>query len=138
MKAVHYLSYAMALVFVAGETARRGIGYLSVNATTMFEDYFCAALLLAAALMWSKKEQGKARPWMVAAWAYATGGMFVPFFAHLEAWARGTTFRPDHPHADLQSVVLKGVIWAICLLCLVVAVRGAMSPRPPGLRRRPT
>lgn len=126
MKIVHYLTYAMAFVFVAGETARRGIGYLSVNATTMFEDYFCGALLLAAALIWSKGHN-KSRSWLIAAWAYATGGMFVPFFAHLEAWARGTTFRPDHPHADLQSVLLKGVIWAICLTCLVVTMRSQRS-----------
>lgn len=126
MRIVHYLAYAMAFVFVAGETARRGIGYLSVNATTMFEDYFCGALLLAAALIWSKGHS-KARSWMVAAWAYATGGMFVPFFAHLEAWARGATFRADHPHADLQSVLLKSAIWAICLACLVVTVRSETS-----------
>jgi hypothetical protein len=60
---------------------------------------------------------------MAVAWAYATGGMFVPFFAHLEAWMRGVTFRPDHPHMDVHSIVLKGVIWAICVVCLVVTVR---------------
>jgi hypothetical protein len=123
VKIVNYFSYAMAFVFVVGETARRGIGYVSVNATTMFEDYSCGALLLAAAVIWSRGRKN-ARSWMVAAWGYATGGMFVPFFAHLEAWLRGATFRPDHPHEDFQAVVLKGVIWAICLACLTVTLQG--------------
>jgi hypothetical protein len=127
MKIVHSMAYVMAFVFTVGETARRGISYLAVNATTMFEDYFCGALLFAAAISWTKKRKD-AQLWMAVAWAYATGGMFVPFFAHLEAWMRGVTFRPDHPHADVQSIILKGVIWAICLVCLVVTVR-----KPPPL-----
>ena len=39
MKVVYWLTYVMAFVFLVGETARRGIGYFSVNATTMIEDY---------------------------------------------------------------------------------------------------
>jgi hypothetical protein len=60
---------------------------------------------------------------MAAAWGYATGGMFVPFAAHLEAWLRDETFRPDHPHTDTASIILKGVIWAICLAYLVITLR---------------
>jgi hypothetical protein len=41
MKVVYWLTYVMAVVFLVGETARRGIGYFSVNATTMIEDYLC-------------------------------------------------------------------------------------------------
>ena len=116
----------MAFVFIMGETARRGLSYLSVNATTMVEDYLCGALLLAAALAWLKKKS-IAPKLMAVAWAYATGGMFVPFFAHLEAWFRGVTIRDDHPHADFESVILKGVIWLICLICLVVTLRSDSS-----------
>ena len=122
MKFVHIVTYVMAIVFIVGETARRGIGYFSINATTMIEDYLCGALLLWAALFWSKKHRMAPRL-MASAWAYATGGMFVPFFAHLEAWLRGETIRADHPHTDIGSVVLKGVIWAICLACFVVSLR---------------
>jgi hypothetical protein len=60
---------------------------------------------------------------MAAAWGFATGSMFVPFAAHLEAWLRDETFRPDHPHTDIASIILKGVIFAICLVCLVVTLR---------------
>ena len=122
MKIVYCMTYLMAFVFIVGESARRGLDYLSINATTMVEDYLCGALLLSAALLWHKKHK-MAPKLMAVAWAYATGGMFVPFFAHLEAWLRGATFRVDHPHADIGSVVLKGVIWAICLTCLIVTLR---------------
>ena len=120
-------AFVIGVLLPVMETGRRGISTWTSNFTTMFEDYFCGALLFAAAISWTKKRKD-AQLWMAVAWAYATGGMFVPFFAHLEAWMRGVTFRPDHPHADVQSIILKGVIWAICLVCLVVTVR-----KPPPL-----
>jgi hypothetical protein len=49
--------------------------------------------------------------------------MFVPFAAHLEAWLRNGTFRPDHPHTDTASIVLKGVIWALSFDCLIVTLQ---------------
>lgn len=55
MKFVHYITYLMSFVFLFGETARRGIGYFSINATTMVEDYLCGAILITAAILWSKK-----------------------------------------------------------------------------------
>jgi len=58
---------------------------------------------------------------------HATGGMFVPFAAHLEAWIRGETFRIDHPRDDVASVVLKGIIWTICLTCFIISLRSAGS-----------
>lgn len=124
MKAAHYMAYVMSIVFIFGETSRRGLEYFSVNATTMVEDYLCGALLLAAAVLWSKRHE-ISQKMMVAAWAYATGGMFVPFFAHLEAYLRGVTFRADHPHAEVESVILKGVIWAICLVFFIVSLRNS-------------
>jgi hypothetical protein len=126
MKPVYYMTWIMVVVFIVGETARRGIDYFSINATTMIEDYLCGILLLSAAILWLKKSE-MAPKLMVAAWAYATGGMFVPFAAHLEAWIREETFRADHPHDDVGSVVLKGIIWAICLTCFVISVRSASS-----------
>ena len=122
MKAAYIAAWIMAAVFIAGETLRRGLSYLSVNATTMVEDYLCGALLLSAAIFWHR-QRPLAPKLMAVAWAYATGGMFVPFFAHLEAFLRDTTFRPDHPHDDFNSIVLKGVIWAICLVLLIISLR---------------
>ena len=130
MKVVHLLVYIMAFVFLVGETARRGIDYFTVNATTMLEDYFCGALLLLAAGL-SFKKHPMAPNFMLVAWAYATGGMFVPFFAHLEAWLRGATIRPDHPHEDVGSIVTKGIIWATCLTCLIITLRNGARARQP-------
>jgi hypothetical protein len=86
------MTYLMALTFLGGETARRGLAYFSVNATTMIEDYSCGAILLWAAWCWAKK-QPKAPMVMAVAWAYATGGMLVPFAAHLE----GSNISPGPP-----------------------------------------
>ena len=121
----------MAFVFVAGETLRRGLSYLSVNATTMVENYVCGALLLSAAVCWQQK-RAVAPQLMAVAWAYATGGMFVTFFAHLETWLRGATIRPDHPYEEVQSVILKGVIWAICLVFLIITLRSEDTKYPAG------
>lgn len=112
----------MAAMFILGETLRRGLSYFSINATTMVEDYLSGALLITAAILWSKASK-HARFYMIAAWAYSTGGMFVPFFAHLEAYLRGATFRADHPHEDLNSVILKGVIWLVSLICFIVVMK---------------
>ncbi len=62
--------------------------------------------------------------------------MFVPFFAHFEAWLQDTTFRPDHPHDDVQSIVIKGAIWAICLVFLIVTLRSDDSKYPAVEDRR--
>ncbi|MES2127830.1 MAG: hypothetical protein V4463_11210 [Pseudomonadota bacterium] len=122
MNGVFHASYALALVFIFGETGRRGLGYFSINATTMIEDYLAGVILLLAALFWRKKHR-MAGTWMTAAWAYATGTMFVPFFAHLEAFLRNVTMRMDQPHTEVNAIVVKGLMWALCVVCLVITVR---------------
>lgn len=131
MRIVYYLTYFMAFVFLVGETARRGIGYFSVNATTMIEDYLCGALMLWAAWAWSRGASVAPKA-MIVAWAYSTGGMFVPFAAHLEAWLRNETFRPDHAHTDTASIILKGIIWSVSLACLIVTLTSQADKRPAG------
>ncbi|MBY3027089.1 hypothetical protein [Rhizobium leguminosarum] len=129
MKIVYYVTIVMAFVFLLGETARRGMAYFAVNATTMIEDYLCGALLLVAAWLWHRRSPS-APLMMAVGWAFATGGMFVPFAAHFEAWLRNETFRPDHPHTDVGSIILKGMILAISLACLIVTLRNRNTPLP--------
>ncbi|QEY33286.1 hypothetical protein EVJ50_01455 [Synechococcus sp. RSCCF101] len=131
MRTLCFMAFFMAAVFVLGETSRRGLDYFSVNATTMIEDYLCAILLLLAGFLTWRRHR-LAPTMMLAAWAYATGGMLVPFAAHLEASLRGITFRADHPHEDVGSVVLKGVIWLICLVCFLASLR--LGDSDPTLR----
>lgn len=124
MKIVVYFNFIIAFVFLAGETARRGISYFSINATTMLEDYVAGLALLLAAILWIRNYR-HAKITMMAVWAYVTGGMFVPFFAHFEAWIREETFRSDHIHTDTNAVILKAFVWLICFVCFVISARTA-------------
>ena len=122
MKGTQALAYAMGAMFILGETARRGIDYFSVNATTMLEDYGSGILLILAAAACTAKLAHSAI-YLAGAWGYAAGGMFVPFFAHLEAYLRGATFRPDHPIEDVNGIIIKGVIWGICISLFIASLR---------------
>ena len=122
MKATQALAYAMGAMFILGETARRGIDYFSINATTMLEDYGSGILLILAATACTAKLAHSAI-YLAGAWGYAAGGMFVPFFAHLEAYLRGATFRPDHPIEDVNGIIVKGVIWGICVSLFIASLR---------------
>jgi len=133
---VYVTTLVMATVFVVVETARRGVGYFAINATTMIEDYLCASVLFLAAYLHHRRAR-LAPSFMVGAWGYAMGGMFVPFAAHLEAWLRNETFRPDHPHENLEAVILKGVIWMICIVCFALSLRAAL-PREASTREAPS
>jgi hypothetical protein len=112
----------MGAMFILGETARRGIDYFSINATTMLEDYGSGILLILAAAACTAKLAHSAI-YLAGAWGYAAGGMFVPFFAHLEAYLRGATFRPDHPIEDVNGIIVKGVIWGICVSLFIASLR---------------
>jgi hypothetical protein len=111
----------MGIFLIGAETLRRGSEYWSIYATTIIEDYLAGSLLLLAAVCWTKRSVISARL-MPAAWAYTLGMMSTAFIGHLEAWMRGVTIRPSHPHADLDAVVIKGIIWGISLACLLVSL----------------
>ncbi|RJG36329.1 hypothetical protein [Motilimonas pumila] len=129
MKFVYYMTYPMILIYTLGETLRRGVDYFSINATTMLEDYSAAVFFILATWAWVKANEN-AEKLMLLAWAYAAGGMFVPFFAHLEAFLRGVTFREDHIHTDVGSIVLKGSVWVISVICLFIVMRSNKSQYP--------
>mgnify|MGYP000577889005 CR=1 FL=1 len=129
MKLVYYMTYPMILLYTLGETSRRGVDYFAINATTMLEDYSAAILFMIAAWTWCKASKN-APKFMLVAWAYAAGAMFVPFFAHLEAFMRGATFRADHIHTDVNSIVLKGTVWVVTLVCLYITFRSKKSQYP--------
>ena len=79
-------------------------------------------VMITAVLIYAKhKELGTKL--IIGAWAYAVGGMFVPFVAHLEAYIRQETFRPDHIHTDVNSIVLKGTVWLIAIIMLGWAIK---------------
>ena len=131
MKAVHFMAYAMGAIFILGETSRRGLDYFSINATTMLEDYGSGLLLLLAAAACTAK-MANASLYLAGSWGYAAGGMFVPFFAHLEAYLRGNTFRPDHPIEDVNSIIVKDIIWGICLVFFIASLRNNVRSQDSG------
>jgi hypothetical protein len=57
MNVVYHLSYALGLVFLVGETIKRGPGHFAVNASMLVGDYLGGAVLLLAALLWHKRHK---------------------------------------------------------------------------------
>lgn len=106
------------------ETARRGIGHWAINFTTMFEDYLGGALLLIGA--WAAY---RAKRWgamfLPVAWGSVSGAMTISFVAQLEATLRGTATESH----NLVVVLVKFLLWTICIVSLVLSFRAALRTR---------
>jgi hypothetical protein len=106
------------------ETARRGIGHWAVNFTTMFEDYLAGALLLVGG--WAAY---RSRSWgavfLVLAWAYFSGLMTSSFVGQLEETLRQTASEPG----NLVVLIVKFLLWSVCVTSLVLSFRTAMRDR---------
>ncbi|MGZ8844410.1 MAG: hypothetical protein ACXW18_12155 [Pyrinomonadaceae bacterium] len=110
------------------ETCRRGIGYWSVDFTTMFEDYVAGALLLIGG--WAAyRDRSWGSVFLLLAWAYFTGLMSSSFWSQLEETLRQTASEPN------GSVVLlvKLLLWSTCVASLVLSFRKVtqIAVRPP-------
>ena len=107
------------------ETARRGINHWTINFTTMFEDYLAGALLLVGG--WAAY---RSRSWgpvfLVLAWAYFSGLMTSSFVSQVEETLRQTVDEPD----NLIVVVVKFLLWSVCVVSLVLSFRTAIQRRP--------
>ena len=107
------------------ETARRGINYWTINFTTMFEDYLAGALLLVGG-----RVAYRSRSWgpvfLVLAWAYFSGLMTSSFVSQVEETLRQTVDEPD----NLIVVVVKFLLWSVCVVSLVLSFRTAIQRRP--------
>ncbi len=106
------------------ETCRRGIGYWSVDFTTMFEDYVAGALLLIGG--WAAYRK---RPWglifLVLAWAYFAGLMSSSFWSQLEETLRQTASEQN----SALVLIVKFLLWATCVAALAFSFRTAMKAR---------
>lgn len=106
------------------ETARRGISHWTINFTTMFEDYVAGALLLIGG--WAAY---RSRPWgpvfLVLAWAAFSGLMTSSFVGQLEETLRQTA---SEPH-NLLVVIVKFLLWSVCVVSLVLSFRTATLRR---------
>jgi hypothetical protein len=117
-------AFAIGILLPLLETARRGISHWAVDFTTMFEDYLAGALLLIGG--WAAY---RARPWgvvfLVLAWASFSGLMTSSFLGQLEETLRQTALEPN----NLVVVVVKFLLWSVCVISLVLSFRTATQTR---------
>ena len=107
------------------ETARRGINYWTINFTTMFEDYLAGALLLVGGWV-AYRSRSWGPVFLVLAWAYFSGLMTSSFVSQVEETLRQTVDEPD----NLIVVVVKFLLWSVCVVSLVLSFRIAIQRRP--------
>ena len=113
-------AFAIGILLPLLETARRGISHWTVNFTTMFEDYFAGALLLVGG--WAAyRSKSWGAVFLVLAWAYFSGLMTSSFIGQLEETLRQTASEPG----NLLVVIVKFLLWSICVLSLVLSFRTA-------------
>jgi hypothetical protein len=106
------------------ETARRGISHWAINFTTMFEDYLAGALLLVGGwAAYRSKSWGSV--FLVLAWAYFSGLMTSSFVGQLEETLRQNVSEPN----NLLVVVVKLLLWSVCVVSLVLSLRTATRRR---------
>ena len=117
-------AFVMGLLLPVLETCRRGIAEWGTNFTTMFTDYFAAALLLIGA--WAAY---RARPWgglfLVGAWAWVTGMLSDSLLYQVEDTLRNTA---TEPHNSLV-VIVKLLLWSTSLLGLAFSFKRALPAR---------
>src|SRR5829696_4969802 len=117
-------AFVIGILLPVLETGRRGISYWAVDFTTMFEDYFAGALLLVGA--WATY---RLRAWgsifLVLAWGYLSGLLSSSFWGQLEETLRHTASEPN----NLFIVVVKFILWSICIVSLILSFRRAIQER---------
>ena len=129
MKIVVFFTYLLGIGLPTLETYRRGFDHWLVNSMTMAGDYLMGALLLSAALSLALKK-AYASLLLVIAWAYVLGVMNAAFWGHLEGHLRGIT-QCDNDPSEVNAIIIKGIMWLIALICLVISARGLHKQHRP-------
>jgi len=113
-------AFAIGILLPLLETARRGISHWTINFTTMFEDYFAGVLLLVGG--WAAyRSKSWGAVFLVLAWAYFSGLITSSFLGQLEETLRETASEPG----NLMVVIVKFLLWSICVVSLVLSFRTA-------------
>ena len=122
MRFEHAAAYAMGIGLPLLEALRRRTNFETISGYV--DDFIAGGLLLYAARAVSRGRPS-GRVLLVMAWAVLSGGLYGSFFHQLESGAA-------HDVSGLPSatvVWVKGVLYAISLLALVLSVRAAGSGR---------
>ena len=118
-------AFTMGVLLPVLETARRGISHWTVNFTTMFEDYLAGILLLIGA--WAAyRSKSWGTVFLVLAWASFSGLMTSSFVGQLEETLRQTASEPN----NLLVVVVKFLLWSVCVVSLLLSFRTAIRRHP--------
>lgn len=121
-------AFALGVLLPVLETVRRGIGHWGINFTTMFEDYLGGAVLLIGA--WAAyRSKSWGAMFLSLAWGSIAGLMTSSFVAQLEATLRQTA---SEPH-NLVVLLVKFLLWSVCITSLVLSFRSALRSRAAGL-----
>jgi hypothetical protein len=125
MRFEHAAAWAMGIALPALEALRRRTNFDTIAGYV--DDFLAGGLLL-----WAASAVSRRRPngpvLLVAAWAVLSGGLYGSFFHQLESAA-------THDVSGLANstvVLVKGVLYAISLVALVLSVRHAGAARAPG------
>jgi hypothetical protein len=106
---------------VVGETARRWHTWQEWP-PNFFDDYLIGAFLFYGAWACARDER-RGRPWLAAAWAFASGLGYASFFGHLHQ----TLYEPARtdpapiPHVWLTALI--GACWLVCVAALFFTLR---------------
>jgi hypothetical protein len=117
-------AFALGIVLPLLETWRRRHQWGEIHLwPVILDDFFAGALLLSGALL-TRRSPERGRPLLASAWGVVTAGMYYSFFGQLAAR------EPDPSGVSTAPIlVVKGAIFALCLVGLVGALRGSIGPR---------
>ena len=118
-------AYIMGIALPVLEVLRRRTNFETIAGYV--DDFIIGGLLLYAARA-ASLQRPNGRVYLVAAWAILCGGMYGSFFFQIES-------RAEHDISGLPNttvVIVKGVIFSIALVSLILSVRAAgTSSRSP-------
>jgi hypothetical protein len=121
-------AYAMGIALPVLEILRRRTNFETIAGYV--DDFIAGALLLYAARAVSRKRP-RGPVLLVAAWAILCGGLYNSFFHQLESSAAHDV----SGLGNLTVVLVKGVLYAVALVALVLSVRAAAAGSQPAARR---
>jgi hypothetical protein len=123
MRFEHAAAWGMGIALPALEVMRRRTNFETISGYV--DDFIAGGLLLYAAQAVSRGRPG-GPVLLVAAWAVLSGGLYGSFFYQLESDAT----QDVSGLANATVVLVKGVLYAISLVALVLSVRSASAGRP--------